>query len=1509
MTDSPQVKTALFTLLKVAAMLGATGYFLFNIFSTYAFVIYKEEGTTDDFADGYFYSTALNSSGTEYVQLSPVGLTGNWITQTKELPQGLYEVAAVLAPDPNNYYKARIIAVGGSDAELNCHAEVYTTTVDISRNPNDNISAWVTQTNSLPEGRCGHAAAIYRHSDLTSTIFILGGYDDSGAFKDEIYQATVNNVTGSVGEWTDLSVNLPEKLQYHSVVENDGRLYLIGGEYEKTVGALGSPKVYSASIQPDGTLSDWTDLGQDLNVVPNGGHFAGAAMVHHGSISDTIYVVGGVGEPSSGDYTTTYKVWFTDILNDGGILSWTEAVSSVLPTPNNQHGGVIVNEAVMYIIGGRTGVFEDTSALTNVVKAVNTDEEDPDRIYNWCAGSVDPACNRWQEGALLPRKLSNPAVVQYKGHIYVIGGVQRVTQDEALIYTYHGDTTGPGLNVKYVPKGYYVSGAIDFGQTGTLKALVWQADNIIVPTTSITLSYYFTDTQGGLLNPNWIEASPFISSNVGGNTYRFTCTQLITESYQWFKYKAFFKTISPTLSPKLDWVRIYYDVPDPDVSVSKKAEKSVYRPGETITYTIYYTAEGGVPAQGVAITEQLPVSTTYKGGPEWTQVGTSDYYTHYVGTFGMTGTQNISAATIQFPVQITINAPTDLKTITDVVRIYYPPMSDWWGNLIYEPITVNNSDTITVSLKHIIWKISKNSTPPPRSQVKPTDPITYTLVFTNIGSSSEDEDTIVVDHYNANFLRNVTATGASAVVKGGLITFTLPGPINPNDPKRLTITAQITRPLDTGTQILNWAEISSEYALPTRTLDITHTVISSPTLHITKTANPPPRTPAPLGSPILYTITYSNTGSMNAYHVAITDTVSQYLYNINPGPPGVFAGGIITWVNLPMLTVDSQAFVTFTAQVTSSLSAVGKTITDVAQIRADYALTQTSAPITHVITYGPVLGITKTDGINLPNEVSQGQTLTYTIRYTNTGTLTATNLILTDTIPFSTTYQGGGWNPAGGRVYTMTAPPLAAGQGSAVIISIKVNDNATPDMWLTNTVKISGADPYGNPLTPKIATDVDRVKAPRPVLSLSKTDGLTSVEPGDCITYTIYYTNSSPTNTAYNLILTETLPVSLTYVGYGWTKVGAYIYTKSLPKLAPGESAYAEIKACVKYGAPPGTITNTVQIGALYTNTITATDTTYITQVAKLLIKKSDGRGGLTVNDVITYTIVYTNAGNVGFTGVILTDTLPPSVTHVAHSSGLTVVSSNSIYSKNIGTLDPGASGLEWIAIQVNPPYSRTITNTVWITATSPYTGQYSGDADYVFQKPPPTGGLYDLYVFRIATNPQIPIVGMATNLIVTVKNEGTGEAMPAEGELIIGEIRIPIAEAISATEALTYCYTALYIDPLPPPQYPYDYNYNYISYVPLPLDVGETYTITGWCESNNYENCSYNDNHTFETAGEHTIYAQADVHADIPGALCNPYYGCVPEMDETDNITSTVIYVAPSGTKVYLPIIFKNYQ
>ncbi len=173
-------------------------------------------------------------------------------------------------------------------------------------------------------------------------------------------------------------------------------------------------------LAPYAMLGSWTSANGPVNTL-----YHAAASVYNGKV----YVSGGRGQAdsySSGSTndTTLSTIHYGNILSDGSIEKWDPDKLVNLPQPTYGHASVVVNGR-LYILGGRTGLSTSTTL----------DEVYWGKIFGH-DGQIKALYkpNTWTAVAPLPRPLYRPAVFQFEGRIYVIGGQDTTGVAQDRIY-------------------------------------------------------------------------------------------------------------------------------------------------------------------------------------------------------------------------------------------------------------------------------------------------------------------------------------------------------------------------------------------------------------------------------------------------------------------------------------------------------------------------------------------------------------------------------------------------------------------------------------------------------------------------------------------------------------------------------------------------------------------------------------------------------------------------------------------------------------------------------------------------------------------------------------------------------------------------------------------------------------------------------------------------------------------------------------------------------------------
>jgi len=368
-------------------------------------------------------------------------------------------------------------------------------------------------------------------------------------------------------------------------------------------------------------------------------------------------------------------------------------------------------------------------------------------------------------------------------------------------------------------------------------------------------------------------------------------------------------------------------------------------------------------------------------------------------------------------------------------------------------------------------------------------------------------------------------------------------------------------------------------------------------LSITKTAD---KTSASPGETITYTYIISNTGNVTISNISLEDDKLD-LSGLDI-PTSLSAGENITaTATYTVVETDLQGPLMNTATV-SGTDLNGTTFTDNAT---------TSVPLTYLAS----IEVTKTA---TPNPASLGDTITYTYTITNTGDVTVNNLTLEDdmlnTIALDKTSLGQGDNVTATAEYTVI-----------------IDDFPEP---IINTATASGTDPLDNPVTDIDTTSVDLNDYTRSIV-VTKTASPNPASLGNTIIYTYTVTNTGQVTTD-NLTLSD-------------DKLGDISLDKTT--LLPGETATStgSYTHDVVVNDFPGPVTNTATTTGTdpLGNTVNDNATTEVTlnaYLASIEVTKDATPNPASPHEIITYTYVITNTGNVTIDNLALEDDMLGSI-------------------------------------------------------------------------------------------------------------------------------------------------------------------------------------------------------------------------------------------------------------------------
>lgn len=260
------------------------------------------------------------------------------VAGTQDIPASLWNHGTVVA---GGY----IYVIGGSTGTTN-QATVYWAKLDnstytiTSPNPGDGTcSQWCTNTAyNLPGARAGLAVAAYN-----GYLYAVAGYDGTPARSNTVYYAKLG-ANGEPISWASTTA-LGTERSYGSAVAYQNKLYLFGGQSNgSTGGVTGAGSIQYGTINPDGTVTAWTDATTNMPSA-RWGH---TALEYNGYF----YLVGG----ASGT-TTQNSVEYVKIASSGDITSSWTTTSSFTAARAGMGGNIAaIWGGYMYVSNGCTTV-------------------------------------------------------------------------------------------------------------------------------------------------------------------------------------------------------------------------------------------------------------------------------------------------------------------------------------------------------------------------------------------------------------------------------------------------------------------------------------------------------------------------------------------------------------------------------------------------------------------------------------------------------------------------------------------------------------------------------------------------------------------------------------------------------------------------------------------------------------------------------------------------------------------------------------------------------------------------------------------------------------------------------------------------------------------------------------------------------------------------------------------------------------------------------------------------
>lgn len=445
------------------------------------------------------------------------------------------------------------------------------------------------------------------------------------------------------------------------------------------------------------------------------------------------------------------------------------------------------------------------------------------------------------------------------------------------------------------------------------------------------------------------------------------------------------------------------------VKVNTVPSNPPIQPDASIAYKIYVTNTSSITGTNLLITDVWDANTYNQfGSGNWTL---QSAYGSYVTITSLAPGAGIMLDPLGMNILPTL--PADAQMIHNDVLLTSRETTQ----------QMSGYDTPIVGLY-----IHKTHQPDP---VFPGEPLTYTIVYT--AYSAAIVDPVVTDTLppGVTFL---SCSGAETCSYGnGQVVWRWPLGLVQNDSG--VVIAVVQAPNTEWITLTNTYASNSAGGAPYRIGPPDYTYVGRPHLSITKRAATAVNPIAP-GDFIIYTLTYTNAGSYKSTGTRVQDLApvgTAYVAGSCAGAPCSESTGMVTWElgEVPITTTGTLTMMVRVDPGAGSTTIVNNTYS----IAADRnVIGENTPPAVNTIVVRPAISVTKSVA---PSWIALGGTVTYTVRYTNTGGGTFTTLRFTDTIDSRLSVQSASGNcVTGSNTVYCTDINLAPGQSRQFTITV-----------------------------------------------------------------------------------------------------------------------------------------------------------------------------------------------------------------------------------------------------------------------------------------------------------------------------------------------------------------------------------------------------------------------------------------------------------------------------------------
>ncbi|HDR7600094.1 DUF11 domain-containing protein [Bacillus mycoides] len=757
----------------------------------------------------------------------------------------------------------------------------------------------------------------------------------------------------------------------------------------------------------------------------------------------------------------------------------------------------------------------------------------------------------------------------------------------------------------------------------------------------------------------------------------------------------------------LNTVGLQININSPNIQATKSVNKSVATIGDILTYTVTVPNTGLLPANNVTFTDVLPNGTSFIPGSV-TIDNVPQTNANPVAGISLGTINNGSSRTVAF--QATVVSLPSQNPISNTANItfQYTPIA---GGTTFNGLATSNSAGTQINLANINGTKSVN-----KLFTDIGETLTYSIALANIGNiaatnviytdSIPSGTTFIPGSVTVNGVTQAGANPANGISIGSIAANST-----------TTISFQVFVPsipqtnpiLNSGTTTYQYIPVPNQPAVSgTDTTNIVSTQVNNATVTMTKAVD---KNYADIGDTLTYTVAFTGTGNTNANNVIFTDVIPTgttfVLNSLTIDGSTQVGANPANGVNIGSIPTGTTKSVSF--QVVVNTIPASNAVSNGSSASYQYTVNPSQSPIMKNISSNVVTTQINNANLTLTKSTNKqfatiGETISYTILITNSGNTAANNVQLTDPLPNGTILTLGSVTLNGvlQNVDSLVALPIGTIPGGATFtLSFQVTViNITAQNPIINNA-FSSYIYTVNPSLPPTSKTANSNSVTSTIrlanLHANKSVSQTFAEVGDVLTYTFALTNDGNV-TANNVLLSDSIANGTSFVPNsvivnGVTQPGATPASINIGSINANATITASFQILITSIPNPNPILNSASISynfivdpnASPVSTNTTTNTTFI-QVndANVISAKSVDREFATVGDILTYTVILTNAGSVSADNPTFIDINPDGTTFIPNTFLINGVLQNNA-DPNIGVLLPSipASGLITVSYQV----------------------------------------------------------------------------------------------------------------------------------------------------------------------------------------------------------------------------------